>query len=96
LNNSNLLELSMWEEIAKSIPELADNPEGTANLVNRFIGQYLPVLLRARTKDNLDYAWLAFWSYVIAPSSKRKPFELSHIGADLLITKFQIALSEAT
>lgn len=87
---------SFWEEIARSSPELVDNPEGAEHLAYRFVGPYFPALLRARTKENSDHVWLAFWSYLIARRSRRKPFGLSQQVADGLIAAFQKALPEPT
>ena len=89
-----MLDQSVWEEIARSSPELVDNPEGAEHLAYRFVGQYLPALLRARTKGDSDQVWLAFWSYLIARASGRKPFGLSQRAADRLIAEFQKALPE--
>lgn len=87
---------SFWEEIARNLPELVDNPEGAEHLAYRFVGQYLPVLLGAKTKVSNDHVWLAYWSYLTARRSKRKPFGLSQQAADRLITEFQKSLSEPT
>ena len=87
---------SFWEDIARNSPELVDNPDGLELLAYRFAGQYLPALLRTRTKEDSDRVWLAFWSYLVAPSSGRKPFGLSNREADRLIADFQNALSEPT
>ena len=87
---------SFWEEIARHLPELVDNPEGPEHLAYRFVGQYLPALLRARTKEASDHVWLAYWSYLTARQSKRKPFGLSQQAADRLVTEFQKALFEPT
>ena len=96
LGDTNLFDQSIWEGIAKNSPEFEDNPEEAEHLAYRFVGQYLPALLRARTKDDSDHVWLAFWSYLIAPASRRKPFGLSQQAADRLITELQKALSEPT
>ena len=89
-----LFDQSFWEEIARSSPDLVDNPEGAEHLTYRFVGQYLPALLRARTKEESDHVWLAFWRYLVARRSSRKPFGLSQHAADGLIAEFQKALSE--
>lgn len=83
-----------WEAIAGSSPEVSDNLEAAGHLAYRFEGQYLPVLLRSRTQEQQDRVWLAFWSYLTAPSNKRKPFSLSSKGADKLIEDFQKAMLE--
>jgi hypothetical protein len=92
----NLFDESFWREIARSSPELADNPDGAEHLAYRFVGQYLPALLRANTKEDSDDVWLAFWSYLVARGNKRKLFALSTQAADRLIAEFQQALSEAS
>ena len=84
---------SFWVSIAMKVPELLNDPEGVEHLVDRFVGQYLPVLLRTRGERDIDKVWLAFWSYLVAPSTSRKPFGLTGRTADLLIAEFQGALS---
>ena len=96
LPSSRLLDGSLWHGIAGRSPELADNPEGTEHLVYRFVGKYLPAVLRARTADDRQRAWLALWSYMIARPTSRKPFGLSHEAADRLIAEFQEAVSRET
>ena len=96
MRDRDLFDPSFWEGIARTSPELGDDPDGAEHLAYRFVGQYLPALLRARTKQDSDDVWLAFWSYLIARRSKRKPFGLSQQAADRLITEFQKALSELT
>ena len=88
-----LFEQSFWVSVAMKVPELLNDPEGVEHIVARFVGQYLPVLLRARVKRDIDHVWLAFWSYLVAPRTSRKPFGLSSGTADLLIAEFQGALS---
>jgi len=83
---------SFWADIATKLPSLLNDREGVEQLVDRFVQQYLPVLLRSRTKDASDHAWLAFWSYLVAPATRRKPFGLSHRTADDLIAEFQRVL----
>ena len=85
-----------WEKFARELPELVDNPEGAEHLAYRFVGQYLPALLKAKTKEDSDRVWLAFWSYLIARPTPRKPFGLSQQAADRLIAQFQKVLSEPT
>ena len=94
IDKDDLFDQSSWLEISKKLPELVSDLDGAEHLVDRFVGQYLPVLLRARSKDHSDHAWLAFWSYLVAPRTSRKPFGLSSRAADLLIAEFQRALSE--
>ena len=96
MRDRNLFDHTFWEEIAGSSPELVDNPEGTEHLAYRFVGQYLPALLRVRTKEDSDDVWLAFWSYLVARGNQRKPFALSQEAADRVITEFQQVLSAAT
>ena len=94
MRNRDLFDKSFWEEIARCSPELTDNPEGAEHLAYRFVGQYLPALLRARTKEDMDDVWLAFRSYLVARGNQRKPFVLSQEAADRVLTEFQQALSE--
>ena len=51
-------------------------------------------LVGSRSKEERDHVWLAFWNYLVAPRTSRKPFGLSSQTADLLIAEFQGALSE--
>ena len=88
----DLFDHAFWEAMARSSPELRDNPAGTEHLVRRFLGKYLPRLLLARTEDDLQHVWLAYWSYLIARASWKKPFGLSHQAADDLIAQFKSAL----
>ena len=94
MTEEDLFDQSFWLEISKKIPELVSDLDGSEHLVDRFVGQYLPVLLRARSKEDVDRVWLAFWSYLVAPRTSRKPFGLSSRAADLLIAEYQGALFE--
>lgn len=93
MDEEELLDQSFWVGVAMKVPELLDDPEGAENVVDRFVGQYLPALLRARVQADIDHVWLAFWHYLVAPRTSRKPFGLSSRVADLLIAEFQSALS---
>ena len=90
----DLFNQSFWLNIATILPELVNDPEGVEHLVDRFVGQYLPVLLRTKAQEDIDRVWLAFWNYLVATRTSRKPFGLSSRSADLLIAEFQGALSE--
>ncbi len=94
MNEEELFDQSFWVSIAMTLPELLNDPEGTEHLVDRFVGQYLPVLLRSRREEERDHVWLALWNYLVAPHTNRKPFGLSGTTADLLIGEFKGALSE--
>ena len=94
LIDKNLYDQSFWVEIATKLPDLAGDAGGTEHLVDRFVRQYLPVLLRSRTEDARDHVWLAFWNYLVAPRNRTKQFGLSGPTADLLIAEFQSALIE--
>ena len=85
---------SPFLEITRASPELAGNPEGAERLAYRFLSKYLRALLRARTGQDREQVWLAFWSYLIARATRRKPFTLSHQAADRLVARFQKTLSE--
>ena len=93
MNEEELFDQSFWLSIAMNLPQLQNDPEGAEHLVERFVGQYLPVLLRPSGPQGTDHVWLAFWHYLVAPSTKRKPFGLSSGAADLVIVEFQNALS---
>ena len=95
MRDRDLFDKSFWEEIARCSPELADNPEGAEHLAYRFVGQYLPALLRVSTKEATDDVWLTFWSYLTARGNQRKPFALSQEAADRVIAEFQQAVSDA-
>ena len=69
LIDKELFDQSFWVRIATKLPELSSDVEGVEHLVDRFIGQYLPVLLSAGSKEDHGHVWLAFWSYLFAPST---------------------------
>ncbi|PKB68888.1 MAG: hypothetical protein BZY81_00345 [SAR202 cluster bacterium Io17-Chloro-G4] len=94
MTEEDVFDLTYWMKIATNIPEISNDLEGVEHLVGRFVGQYLPVLLRVTNKEAQDHAWLAFWSYAVAPSTNRKPCNLSSRTADLLIAEFQKVLPE--
>ncbi len=94
IDSDDLFDQSFWLEISKNLPELVSDVDGAEHLVDRFVGQYLPVLLRASSKEDSGHAWLAFWHFLVAPRTSRKPFGLSSRMADLLIAEFQSALSD--
>ena len=85
MRDRDLFDQSIWEEIARSLPELADDPERAEHLAYSFVGQYLPALLRVRTKEDSDDVWLAFWSYLVARGNQRKPFDLSQRSSDRVL-----------
>ena len=93
MNEAELFDQSFWVGIAMKLPELLDDPEGAEFIVDRFVGQYLPALLRTRVQQDIDHVWLAFWNYLVAPRTSRKPFGLTSRTADLLIAEFQSALA---
>ncbi len=81
-----------WEKAIRDFPNLTGNPEGIESLIERFEGQYLGALLLAKIEDQRNDAWLAFWSYLIARPTMRKPFQLTSEEADRLIASLQSAL----
>ena len=93
MDEEELIDQSFWVGIAMKLPELLEDPEGAEFLVDRFVGQYLPALLRARVQQDIDHVWLAFWNYLVAPRTSRKPVGLSSRTADSLIAELQSALS---
>ena len=93
MTEKQLFDPSFWLSVATKLPGLLDDSEGLNHVVDRFVGQYLPVLLRVTRQDDTDHAWLAFWSYLVAPRTNRKPCVLSSRSADLLIAEFQSVLS---
>ena len=93
-DNPLSLDEAFWEEIAIRSPELEENPEGAAHLAFRFAGKYLPIVLGAKDNEERERVWLAFWSYLIARETNRKPFGLSADAADEIIGQFRAALDE--
>ena len=94
IDENKFLDQSLWLGICNKLPQVASEPDGLEHLVERFLAQYLPAYLRARASGDVDRVWLAFWHYLVAPRTSRKPFGLSSQAADLLIAEFQKALSE--
>ena len=90
----DLFDRGFWEAITRDSRALRDNPEGLEHLVYRFLGKYLPNLISARNQEVRERVWLAFWSYLIARQSWKKPFGLTHEAADEMIARFKIALGE--
>ena len=93
MDKEQLFDHAFWLGIASKQPELSGDPAGAGHMVDRFVGQYLPAALRSSSKQDFDRVWFAFWNYLVAPKTSRKPFGLSSKAADLLITEFQAALS---
>gem|GEM_PF-1173985 len=93
LNQNNLFDNVFWEEFVSSTSELSDESYTREQLVYRFLGQYLPALLAAKTQENRDRAWRALWSYMTSPVTMAKPFSLSYSSADDLIANIQEQLS---
>ena len=94
MDEEELSDQSFWVSIALNLPELQGDHVGAEFVVDRFVGHYLPVLLSTRGQQGKDHVWLAFWNYLVAPRSSRKPFGLTSRTADLLIAEFQSALSQ--
>lgn len=88
----DLFDRGFWEAITRDSQALRDDPHGAEHLVNRFLGKYLPNLISARNPEGRERVWLAFWGYLIARASWKKPFGLSHEAADELTARFKIAL----
>jgi hypothetical protein len=93
LDAEKLFDEAFWVGIANRLPDLANDPEGTNHLVERYVAQYLPAHLRCKSQQDFDRVWLAFWHYLVAPRTNRKPFGLTSPTADLLIATFQGELS---
>ena len=93
MDEEELFDQPFWVSIALKLPELQEDPVGAEFLVDRSVGQYLPALLSTRGQQGIDQVWLAFWQYLDAPRSSRKPFGLTSGTADLLIAEFQSTLS---
>ncbi len=93
MDEEELFDQSFWVRIVLKLPELQGDQVGAEFVVDRFVGQYLPALLSTRGQQGEDHVWLAFWNYLVAPRSSRKPFGLTSRTADLLIAEFKSALS---
>ena len=93
MNESNLFDTNFWEELVGTVTEIHENTEAGQHLVYRFLGQYLPALLSARTQEARERVWTALWSYLTAPVTRAKPFALSSSSADDLIAEIQRELS---
>ena len=89
MSQSNLFDDALWEEFVGRASELQDDQAACEQLVYRFLGQYLPALISARTQEDRDRVWRAFWSYLTAPVTRAKPFGLSYSSADDLIAEIQ-------
>jgi len=89
LSQPNLFDDALWEEFVARASELQGNPAACERLVYRFLGQYLPALIEARTQEDHERVWRALWSYLTAPVTKAKPFCLSYSSADDLIGEIQ-------
>ena len=48
MDEEELFDQPFWVSIALKLPELQEDPVGAEFLVDRFVGQYLPALLRTR------------------------------------------------
>ena len=95
MDDEQFFDHSFWVGVANKLPDLANDPEGTGHLVERYVAQYLPAHLRSKSQQDIDRVWLAFWHYLVAPRTNRKPFGLSSRTADLLIAEFQGELSRS-
>ena len=93
MNQPSLFDDARWEELVGKASERRDNPAACERLVYRFLGQYLPALISARTQDDRERVWRAFWSYLTAPVTGAKPFGLSYSSADDLLADIQQELA---
>ena len=87
---------SLWESIVFESSGFIGNLEGAEHFIYRFMGQYLPAIMKGRSEEGVERAWLALWSYMIARRSARKPFTLSHDAADDLINRLKMELERIT
>ena len=71
MTEEELFDQTYWVNLAAKIPDLVDDEEGVAHLVDRFVGQYLPVLLRVTRKEDPTPA--------IARSRRRLPSKLKGV-----------------
>ena len=93
MNESKLFDSTLWEELVGRVTEMQDDPAAGQHLVYRFLGQYLPALLSARTQEARERVWYALWSYLTTPATRAKPFGLSSSSADELIAEIRRELS---
>ena len=93
MDDSNLFDDITWCETIGNIAEIEGNMAAVQHLVYRFLGQYLPALLAARTQPDRDRVWYALWSYLTAPVTRSKNFSLPYSSADELIAKIQDKLA---
>ena len=93
MKQSDQFDNTVWGELVGRVTELRDNPAGCDHLVYRFLGQYLPALLSARTQEARERVWSALWSYLTTPATRAKPFAMSSSSADDLIAVIQMELN---
>ena len=66
-----------------------DDGEARVQIVDRFVGQYAPAILKAGTAAAAERAWESFRYYVTAPATRRKPFALGWDEAQRLLDILQ-------
>ena len=93
MDDSSLFDDSTWSKTIGNVAEIEGDIAAVRHLVYRFLGQYLPALLAARTQPDRDRVWYALWSYLTAPVTRSKTFSLSYSSADEVIGKIQIEVA---
>lgn len=83
---------ALWEGIVGEYSALLGSQEAADYLVFRWLDQYLPAWLKARTPEARERVWTALWSLLTAAATPRKPFHLSPEDADRLVVRFRAEL----
>ena len=91
--NQDLFDSAPWDELVGRLTDFQDVPGAAQHLVYRFLHQYLPALLSAKTQHARDRVWYSLWSYLTSTATRAKPFALSSLSADGLIAEIQGELS---
>lgn len=89
MDPNDLFDNAKWEEFVIKAATLKNDPLACEQLVYRFLGQYLPALISAKTKQDQERVWTAFWHYLTTPITRAKPFGFSYSSADDLIAEIQ-------
>ena len=89
------MEAREWKKVIREFPTLEEDLEGVESLIEHFEGEYFEALQMARDEDARDHVWVAFWNFLIARPTMRKPFQLTSQDADELIARLQSVLDQA-
>lgn len=75
-----------WVDEANTALNFIEDGDAIGLILNRFNGQYLPALRKARNPEQVWRAWNAFHYYLTTRETRRKFFSLSHDDADNAIS----------